>query len=712
MKKYLIIMISGIFISLLLLTGSMILSSPSCVGSLKQSMTGFVAAELTQNQCETVFNSCSTDCNAWLDTCNQKCDSGSIIEECYSYCSKQDPNCSGKCATTYDTCFKAERQKRTPLSEITKLCTQQKNTCEQECNPKIGECRESCKQKTDPASCKQKCATKKQETCDKSCNTGLEQCKVASTSTRIGEEIVSTSRGRQTQQQVASTLEVRTENRGSEVASVTLQQTAARPQQSIPTTSQQQPQPQIKVDDYKKRIDALLDAVKNGKVTDENFAKNMERLQKTFPQLNTTQAASLLKDIKAGVKTYDDLKQLLYQSIETPDTQSLSQKSEYKEKDNKQEQGDLEEAPDDENTVDEEKNKLQEETDDAIKDAIKQDANVEESDLNPEEDDLEQWLDEEFTDDTADTTTSVEDEFTNDESDAFGSDDEFDISTFEEEFNTDDYGFDDFGTDDADSFGDEFNNEATDEFSDTELTDQSEGSLEGIDATTDQAPFTDGELTSEEDLSLEQALGEEVLEEETPAVDETQADAEQQTTEEEKKDLEAASTGDKIIIKQIDGTDVRIIDETITQAHTGAIVREKTRIVTGQESSTNIDYKKNIQARIDQNSEVLVKKLEKKNFVESVRLKQETGTSTYKITKTPEIKPDIETPNAIVRIDGVVEVNYHRDSLTTTVRVFEGKAYVTSLVKKSATPEPLTEKQQTTIKGKPNLLMRIANALR
>ncbi len=790
MKKYLLATIAGVFIGVILISASIMMVSPSCFSSLQNQLTGFVTADLQRDAspsaCETSFNSCTTDCNNWLTTCNQKCDSGSIIEECYSYCSRQDPSCTPKCTTTYDTCFKTERQKRTPLAEITKICTEQKNTCEKECNPRITECRDSCKEKSDSATCKNKCAEKKQNTCDVDCTTKLNQCKstqpALQTTTTSRETSVATAQTRtpapaqrtvsqrdrvssrdaaegRTEQKAAdeqrqpespvSPETIPVENR-SEVVQETLpppepqqqpeqtpprlERTPPQPQTTPQVIPQQpvqpaQPQKQVNLADYTKRIDALVEAMRNGKVTDEAFKKNMERLQKTFPQLDINQIMSMLAEIKTGAKTYDDLKQLLNQIVQNQDVNlslkplgqvvdtlkdSLSAQQQRLEKPLK--------APDNEPQQEEEKNQLQEPNDNVVEDALNQEADVQEHEVTQdeedfsEEEDLEQWLEEDITSDVEETPSSdivdefvdtekqSYDEFAEDEglfdefTDTFESDEEWDIGTFEEEFNADDYGFEDFSDD-----------QIPDEFSDasTDVIDQ-EPALEGG----EEALPDEEELGLEEDLSLEEALGdtsEEVSEEELLPSEETPAE---KPVDEKKQDIVVDDSEDKLVIKRIDGTDVKIIDGSILPAKTGSTLREKTRIVTGEETKTNINYKTNVQVRIDARTELLVKKIEKKNFVETVRLQQDTGTSTYKITKNPDIKPDIETPNAIVRIDGVVEVKYDKDSRTTTVRVFEGKAYVTSLVEKKATPQPLTDKQETIIRGKPNLFMRIANALR
>lgn len=743
MKKYLLAIIAGVFIGVILISVSIMMASPTCFSSLQNQFTGFVTADLQRDTspstCETSFNSCTADCNNWLTTCNQKCDSGSIIEECYSYCSRQDTSCTPKCTTTYDTCFKTERQKRTPLAEITKICTEQKNTCEKECNPKITECRDTCKEKSDPATCKNKCTEKKQNTCDVNCTTKLNQCKSAqpaSQTTESKETSLATTQTRTsatTQQTISQRERVSKVENGSEIvqeippSSPEPQQQPEQAQQrqerstSQPPTTQQaasqqptqlaQSQTQINIDDYKKRIDALIEATKNGKITDELFKKNMERLQKTFPQLNVEQVVSNLAEVKSGIKTYDDLKQLLYQIVQSQET-SLPLKPLQHVVDNLKDslstqQQIADTSRDTQPQIDEEKDQSLESTDGAPEDISNQELGLEEPVINSDEDlstgdDLEQWLADTSADDTSARALSAqEDQF---------SDEEWDISSFEEDYNADDYGFEDFETSDS---GDEstsggFGSEVTDEFTDlgdnTGVTDEN-AVLEGGE---DALP-SDEELGLEEDLSLEEALGEEPPGEEVSSSE--KADAEQ-PSEEKKQKVMVEEADDKIVIKRIDGADVKIVDGTIREAKAGATLREKTKIVTGEESKTNLNYKTNVQARIDARTELFVKKLEKKNFVETIRLKQETGTSTYKIVKNPEIKPDIETPNAIVRIDGVVEVKYDKDSRTTTVRVFEGKAYVTSLVEKRATPQPLTDKQETTIRGKSNLFMRIANALR
>lgn len=113
-----------------------------------------------------------------------------------------------------------------------------------------------------------------------------------------------------------------------------------------------------------------------------------------------------------------------------------------------------------------------------------------------------------------------------------------------------------------------------------------------------------------------------------------------------------------------------------------------------------------LKIRAEPASKIEIKKIKQKKTIKELEISLEYGLIKMNKNKDALSKVIVETPNAIIEVNGGVEISYNQNDTTTNVKVADGSALVKSKVESQVTE--VFKNTETNVEGTPNILLRFA----
>ncbi len=274
--------------------------------------------------------------------------------------------------------------------------------------------------------------------------------------------------------------------------------------------------------------------------------------------------------------------------------------------------------------------------------------------------------------------------------------DEFEDTDYEEDYEYEDYDFDSDSFDAPDLLGYDF-----------EVSSEFEDNLE-VNRIRDEFEFDAEEegIAFEDKFDVEPEISEELPSEEEQVEEGQEILTPEQTREKQDQEIQRKLANNKLLVLRNDeGSGVRLGKNQHRELVVGTIVSKGTRIATNDLGSLVLATQE-VRVRAEPALKLEVKKVKYTEKTKEIIFGLEYGITKINKNRNALAKISIETPNAIIDIDGAAEVEYNETEEETIIRVAEGSVIVKSKVESRATE--VYKNTETRVKGTPNLLLRVA----